>query len=73
LYADLVEVKNVLEGVEIGEELKSHDPTVLADQLNKMLTSQEYNTWQNNCKILREKLNWQQEEKVLLKMIENLE
>lgn len=72
LYADLVEVKRVLNGVEIGEELKSYDSEVLANQINEMLTSPNYKEWQQNCKLLTERLNWQEEEKVLLKMIQNL-
>lgn len=72
LYADLVEVKRVLNGVEIGEELKSYDSEVLANQINEMLTSPNYKEWQQNCELLTDQLNWQEEEKVLLKMIQNL-
>ncbi len=73
LYADLVEVKRVLNGVEIGQELKSYDLEILANQINEMLTSPNYIEWHKNCEVLRKELNWQEEEKVLLKMIQNLE
>ena len=73
LYADLVEVKRVLNGVEIGQELKSYDSEILANQINEMLTSPNYIEWHKNCEVLRKELNWQEEEKVLLKMIQNLE
>jgi len=72
LYADLVEVKKVLNGVEVGEELKAYEPTIIARQLNEMLNSANYRTWQLNCKSVSEKLTWQEEEKVLLTILQQV-
>lgn len=72
LYADLVEVKRVLNGVEVGEELKSYEPTELAKQLNEMLNATNYALWQSNCERLSQKLTWQEEEKVLQNMLKEL-
>ena len=72
LYADLVEVKRVLDGVEVGEELKSYEPKVLANQLNEMLNSSNYKTWQSNCDKLSKSLTWQEEEKVLLTILQGI-
>lgn len=69
LYADLIEVKKVLNGVEVGEELKSYGPIILANQLNDMLNSSNYAKWQSNCADLSQKLTWQEEEKVLLNIL----
>jgi len=73
LYADLIEVKKVLHGAAIGEELESYESKVLAQQINHMLESANYKGWQQNCLKLRKELNWQQEEKVLFKMMDQLE
>ncbi len=70
LYADLVEVKKLLNGKQVGEELKSYKPEILAKQLNEMLNSTNYKTWQLNCEKLSKKLTWQEEEKVLLTMLQ---
>ncbi|MFB1022291.1 MAG: glycosyltransferase [Vicingaceae bacterium] len=72
LYADLIEVKRVLDGVEVGQELKSHAFTLLANQLNEMLVSKNYELWQQNCKKLSVQLNWQKEEKVLTRILQEI-
>jgi glycosyltransferase involved in cell wall biosynthesis len=72
LYADLIEVKRVLDSVEVGQELKSHAFTLLANQLNEMLVSKNYELWQQNCKKLSVQLNWQKEEKVLTRILQEI-
>jgi glycosyltransferase involved in cell wall biosynthesis len=72
LYADLIEVKRVLDSVEVGQELKSHASTLLANQLNEMLVSENYKLWQQNCKKLSVRLNWQKEEKVLTRILQEI-
>lgn len=73
LYSELVEVKKVLNGTEIGQELKSYEPDELSTQLNQMLQSEYYDNWQKSCIKLKEQLNWQEEEKVLLSIVDSLE
>ncbi|MDA9783030.1 glycosyltransferase [Vicingaceae bacterium] len=72
LYADLVEVKKALNGIEVGEELRSYENEILANQLNEMLNSSKYALWQSNCKELSQKLTWQDEEKVLLNILKEV-
>lgn len=73
LYADLVEVKQVLNGAEVGQELISYEPKILAKQLNDMLTATKYEAWQLNCERLSKVLTWQEEEKVVLNMLKSFE
>jgi len=70
LYADLVEVKKLLSEVEVGEELVAYAPETLSQQINRMLTSEDYNKWQLNCERLSKKFTWQEEEKVLITMLQ---
>ena len=72
LYSDLEEVKQTLNGYEVGEELIAYEPKVLAEQLNKMLTSSKYDLWVNECKRASKELNWKQEEKFLLSIFDSL-
>lgn len=72
LYSDLTEVKKTLGEIVIGEELQSYEPKKLGNQLSEMLNSAEYENWQKSCLTLKEQLNWQQEEKVLLNIVNNI-
>ena len=72
LHSDLVEVKSVLKGRDVGEELRSYDTDLFANQINEMLTSNQYDIWKENCKQATKEFNWQQEEKVLLSIFEKL-
>ncbi|MEQ8625734.1 MAG: glycosyltransferase [Vicingaceae bacterium] len=66
LYSSLEEVVTTLRGYNVGEELKSHEPQKLAQQLNEMLNSPNYAQWEINCNLAAKELNWQKEEPHLL-------
>lgn len=66
LYSALEEVVTTLEGYQVGQELKSHEPQKLAQQLKEMLNSPDYAQWEINCNLAAKELNWQKEEPSLL-------
>jgi glycosyltransferase involved in cell wall biosynthesis len=66
LYSPLQEVKAVLKGYNVGQELLSHEPQKIAAQLNEMLTSAEYEHWVASCKKAAKVFSWQKEEEMLL-------
>ena len=72
VYSDLQEVKVVLKNYEVGEELKSYEPETMAEQINRMLLSDEYGKWQSECKKAANEFNWEKEERVLLSIFEAL-
>ena len=69
LYSDLIEVKNLLKDTPVGEKLVSYKPQNISNQLNGMLNSSLQKEWILNASILSEKLNWQNEEKKLLEVV----
>lgn len=73
LYADLIEFKELIQEAEIGEELKSRKPELLAEQINRMLDSKEQKLWQANCLKLAEIYTWEEEEKILFSLMEEVE
>jgi len=72
LYADLQEVKKTINGFNVGEELISYDSKEMAEQLNKMLNSSQYDNWVKQCESAAKEFNWQTEEQVLLSIFETL-
>jgi len=66
LYSSLEEVVSTLKGFKVGQELKSHEPRKLAEQLKEMLNSSDYAQWEISCNLAAKELNWQKEETGLL-------
>lgn len=71
LYASLEEVVTTLEGYQVGQELVSHHPKQLAQQLNEMLNSTNYDDWLSDCHKAAKIFNWQKEEPNLLAIFEH--
>ncbi len=72
LYSDLKEVKATLSGIEIGEELKSYDPQLMAKQIMEILHSPKYEQWIENCKFASSQFNWEGEEKKLIQLYKSI-
>lgn len=72
LYSNLVEFKELIKSTSIGEELKSRKPELLARQINEMLDSKSQHEWQSNCLRLAQEFCWENEEKVLFKLLEKI-
>lgn len=67
LGSDLVEVKKIIKDHSVGDCISDHDPKHIAEMINKIFKDDAtlFN-WKKNCKIAAGKLNWEEEEKVLL-------
>jgi glycosyltransferase involved in cell wall biosynthesis len=70
LYAPLKEVEYLLDDKEVGEKLRSHEPEKIAEQIREMLDSDQLQQWQDNAKALSKDYCWENEEKVLLKIVD---
>lgn len=69
LVSDLPAMRNIVEEHEVGEVLHSRSPEHLAEQLKSMLDERKQATWRTNCQIAAKQLNWQQEVKVLERIL----
>jgi glycosyltransferase involved in cell wall biosynthesis len=66
LASDLVEVKKIIMEYHVGDIVYSHDPKEIGAKINLLLNSERLlPEWKKNCKIAAQKLNWEEEEKVL--------
>lgn len=73
LASSLPEVQKVVLDYKIGSIIPSHDPQAIANEMNLMLNDLEQRTtWKENLKIAAEELCWENERKVLEKMIDEL-
>lgn len=62
LASDLVEVKKIVIGNDIGTLISGHNPELLAKDIRAIMNNTEQLIrWKNNCLIVREKENWEKE------------
>ena len=71
LYSPLKEVELLLDGKEVGEKLRSHLADELSQQIRDMLDSDQLQKWQSNAKELSKQYSWENEAKVMIKIVEN--
>jgi len=72
LVSSLPEMKKVTQQYGIGEIINSHDPKVIGDALNRMLASNHYQKWVENCDQAARILNWENEQTVLKEIFSSL-
>ena len=66
LASELVEVKNVVAGYNVGTFIESHEPRHIAKAIKYMLEdTQRYQTWKTNTQKAAKELCWEVEEKML--------
>ncbi len=71
LASPLVEVKQVIMKYDIGAFISSHNPIHIADSITKMLADKnQLSIWKENTKKAAQEMNWQNEEKELLKIFQ---
>jgi glycosyltransferase involved in cell wall biosynthesis len=74
LVSDLPELAKVVTENGVGELLKSHNPKVLANQIETMLSDeQKMNEYAQNCRKAAKELVWENERKVLDNMINEID
>ena len=67
-----VEISKVVRHYDIGEICDAHDPQSIARAIETVLDPTNRNRFQTNAKKAREELNWEQEEKKLLAVYEEV-
>jgi glycosyltransferase involved in cell wall biosynthesis len=72
LASPLVEIKSFIDKYKVGICIESHNAKHIADKLNYMLTSHEYNIWKANTQIAAQQNNWENEKKVWVDMINKI-
>lgn len=67
LCSDFPEMKKIIDDYNVGSVLKSHEPKLLAQQIQEIFSnSEQYISWKKNLKTAKKELCWQNEEKILL-------
>lgn len=71
LASPLVEVKNIIDEFGIGSCIETHKPEHIAEKIRFMLSDKESrDIWKKNLKLAAEKLNWQEEQKKLISVLQ---
>ena len=66
LVSNLPEIRRIVEGYDVGMISKSHDPSILATEMNELLSDETIlNRYSENMKKAAAELNWENECKVL--------
>lgn len=74
LASKFPEIEKIVNGFKIGVTIENYEPEYLAKIINDMLFNEEKRKiWQKNLKKASTELNWQKEEKILLKLFELIE
>ncbi|NVO19368.1 MAG: glycosyltransferase [Bacteroidetes bacterium] len=74
LASPLPEIKAIIEKYEIGGFIDSHQPEHIASKIQQALNDEiTYARWKENLKLAAAELNWENERKVLCKIIEEVE
>ncbi|MFM7310780.1 MAG: glycosyltransferase [Flavobacteriales bacterium] len=71
LISDLPETGRIVRDYGIGEIISSHEPAVIAAQLNDMLASDQLKQMQHACEQASFLFNWHQESKVVMDIFTN--
>jgi glycosyltransferase involved in cell wall biosynthesis len=71
LASNLVEVKKIVTGYNIGMIAESHDPKYLAEKVKEMRSDKKrFALWQENLKLAAADLNWEKEQHKLLEWLQ---
>ncbi len=73
LASDLPEIKEIVNGNNIGITINNKNPEYVAEKIRFMLNSEiDRKVWQDNLKQIKGKYCWEYEEKVLLNIFKNI-
>ena len=73
LVSDLTEIRNIVDGYNIGLITDTHEPKQLANWMNKMQDAELIYVWKLGLKKAAKDLNWHKEKEVLLSTFRNFE
>ena len=70
LVSPFPEMKSIVDHYQIGTFIESHDPVILAAQLDKLLSDgEQMSHFRKNLRKAAEELCWEKEERVLLNLL----
>ncbi len=72
LASPMVEVERTLQQHEAGQILRDWEPKAMAEQIQSILNSPQYETWKNNAALAGSKEVWENEVKVIQTWIKEL-
>jgi len=73
LASDLVEVKRIVSGFNVGLIVSSHDPKVIAETITQLFAnSEQLKQLKQNCKSAQQQLTWEKESKILATIFEDI-
>lgn len=71
LASPLVEIKNIIDEFDIGVCIDSHEPLHIAEKIQFMLSDiKSRENWKKNLKLAAAKLNWEEEQKKLIAVLQ---
>lgn len=73
LASRLPEIETIILRYNIGIFIENHEPKHIAQKINELLSSEEYNDYKNNTKNIINDLNWQNEKLKLIEVIKQSE
>ncbi len=73
LVSPLPEMKKVVHQYSVGEVMESRHPISIANQLNAMLLSDNYESWKKNCLAAAQELNWEKESVKLKDLLQRIQ
>jgi len=73
LATRLVEIERMINKYKIGDFIDSHDPKHIAEKINAIFSNEtQLEEWKRNLPLASKEVNWQNEEKVLLSIYEEI-
>lgn len=71
LVSPMVEMKKIVDDFRVGETITSHQPEQIAGHITRMISDKEkLDIYRKHCKYASTKLNWNIEQKVLIKILQ---
>lgn len=73
LSSQLTEIAKIIDQYHVGIYIQSYEPKILAKQINDILANEQLlDTISKNCIVASKNLCWQNEQKVITKLVENI-
>jgi glycosyltransferase involved in cell wall biosynthesis len=72
LATRLPEIERIISHYKVGVFIDSHDPTHIADTINRLFSSALLNEFKNNTSIPARELNWNTEKQKYLEIIKQV-
>lgn len=71
LASPLVEIKKIIDQYQVGETIESHEPHQLAKKIEAMVANKDKLAfYRQNCRIAAQTLNWENEQKKLIEVLQ---